>query len=250
MSRLVPIACLGFFAGISPAPALAQMDARKLVEQAGAAHGGVDLLAKHPAARVKVKGFYVSQGLRTPYSGESAYHLPDRLHSKLVLNVQGSSQSVEQFYNAGQTALIVAGLSQDVCEAQSQELKMSLYCREIERLAPLLKDPKYILAAVGEKPIQGKPAIGVRVSRAGQKDVTLFFDSNSSLLVGLARQGFDAKGEKVDQLETFSNYRTSGGIKYPAKTEVRQDGQIVLESEVVEFTPLERVDPSAFNVPR
>jgi hypothetical protein len=113
-----------------------------------------------------------------------------------------------------------------------------------------LKDRRFNLTSVGRKPIDGKPAEGVRVSAAGQKDVVLYFDDASHLLVMVDRPGFDANGAKVQQQEYYTDYRSANGLKYSAKNRVVQNGKPVLQSEVIEFTPLERVDSKEFAIPQ
>jgi len=234
---------------IAPASVLAQTDARKLIEQAAAAHGGLDALAKYSAARIKVKGSYVFQGRTVPYSGQSVYSMPDRLHSTVELTIQNVTRKVEQIQNGDRSGMLVAGLAQHLSDAQSQELKMSLYCQNVARLAPLLKDEKFNLSTAGDKSIDGKLASGIRIAYPGRKEVTLYFDADTHLLVMLERPGFDAAGAKADQQEFYSDFRTANGLKYAGKTRVVQNGKMTLESEVMEFQPLERVDNKEFALP-
>ena len=145
--------------------------------------------------------------------------------------------------------MIVGGLAQHVTEAQGLELKTSMYCQNIARLVPLLKDSKFTLIAVGDKLIDDKRAAAVRVASAGHKDITLYFDAESHLLVMLERPGFDAAGGQLDQQEFYSDFHTASGLKYSGKTKVVQNGKVTRESEVIEFQPLERVDAREFALP-
>jgi hypothetical protein len=89
----------------------------------------------------------------------------------------------------------------------------------------------------------------VRVSSSGRKDVTLYFDAESHVLVMLERPGFDANGVKAEQQEIYSDFRSAGGIKYAVKTQALQSGKVTRESEVIEFQPLEKVDSKEFALP-
>jgi len=111
-----------------------------------------------------------------------------------------------------------------------------------------LKDTKYRLAAAGEKSIDGQSAIGVAVTSDGHKEVRMYFDKKSGLLIAIERVGHNAQGKAVDQSESYSGYREANGLKYPTKTLVKQGGKKYLESEVTEFKPLEKVDPKEFSV--
>jgi hypothetical protein len=237
------------FALLVSTTAFAQADARTLIEDAAAAHGGQENLAKYAAARIKVKGSYVVQGQPVPYLGQSVYLMPDRVRSTVELTIKNVARTVEQIQNGDRSAMLVAGLAQQVTDAQAQELKMSLYCQNLARFVPLLKDSKYTLSTAGEKTIDAKRALGVRVSHPGRKDVTLYFDADSHLLVMLERPGVDANGAKTDQQEFYTDFRTANGLKYAGKTRVVQNGKVTLESEVLEFQPLERVDAKEFALP-
>ncbi len=218
-------------------------DPRALVEKAAEAHGGLANLEKHPAGTIAVKGAYLLRGQEIPFTGRSVYQLPDRIKSSMDLVLPGGQQSIVQILNGNQAAMYVAGIAQQVSDAQLQEMRLSAYCRNVCRLAPLLKDSKFTLASAGEKTQDGRKLLGVRVSHPGQKDVTLYFDAETHLLAALERPGFDANGKSVEQQDQYSDYRTAGGLKYAGKTRITQFGKPVLQSEVTEFTPLERVEP-------
>jgi hypothetical protein len=142
--------------------------------------------------------------------------------------------------------MFVGGLAQQVPPAQAEEMKVALYVQNVTRLTPLLKDSRFKLAAAGEKAIDGRPTAGVRVSSNGQKDVRLYFDRGTGLLAAVERPGFDAQGKPTDQLEVYSDYRETGGLKRSGKTVILQNGKPYIESETVEFQPLEQVDPKEF----
>lgn len=248
MIVLQRLAALAILAGLAPADSHAE-DAKAIIEQAAAAHGGVETLAKYPAARIKVKGTIEVQRQQAPYSSQSVYFMPDRVRSTVTLTIQNVARTVEQVQNGDRAAMIVGGLAQHVTEAQGQELKTSMYCQNIARLVPLLKDSKFTLTAVGDKLIDDKRTAAVRVASAGHKDITLYFDAESHLLVMLERPGFDAAGGQLDQQEFYSDFHTASGLKYAGKTKVVQNGKVTRESEVIEFQPLERVDAREFALP-
>ena len=50
-------------------------------------------------------------------------------------------------------------------------------------MVKLVKDKGYELALIGEVKVEDKPAIGVRVSVKGQKDINLFFDKQSGVRI-------------------------------------------------------------------
>lgn len=230
----------------TPADLCGQPSPRSIIEKAAEAAGGIETLTKRPGARIKVKGTYFLQGKEVPFQGQSVYMMPDRIRSSLEMSIQNVPRSIVQVLNRDKAALFVAGVAQQVTDPQLQELRMSAHCQNIARLVPLLSDSKFALADAGEKSTDGEKLIGVRVSSAGFKDVTLYFSAQTNLLAMLERPGHDANGKSVQQVDHFSEYRTANGQKYAAKTRATQGGKVVLQSEAIEFIPLERVDAKEF----
>jgi hypothetical protein len=150
--------------------------------------------------------------------------------------------------NGDRVAVVVGGIPQEARPAQADEMKQAVHDRNVTRLTPLLKGDKYRLADAGEKEIAGKAAVGVKVAAEGARDVRVYFDKGTGLLVALERQGFDAAGKPVEQQEIFSDYRESDGMKYPARTALLQNGQRYIVSEVLSFKPLTRVDSREFTI--
>jgi len=52
----------------------------------------------------------------------------------------------------------------------------------VAMLAPL-KDKAYTLAPIGEVKVEDRPALGLRVSRKGNRDINLYFDKKTYLRV-------------------------------------------------------------------
>src|SRR5205823_4376596 len=129
---------------------------------------------------------------------------------------------------------------------QVEEVRTALYVQNLTRLTPLLKDKQYKLAPADGIMIEGQPTVGVTVSAEGRKDVRLYFDRQTNLLAAVERAGFDAQGKPAEHTEFYSGYREANGLKYPTRTAVKQNGKRYLESETVEFKPLEKVDPREF----
>jgi hypothetical protein len=228
-------------------PARAQDDARAVIEKAIEAHGGAAALDKYPAGRARSKGTIFLPNNEVPFTSQIVYQLPNRLRSTVEVTAQGARSSFTQIQNGDKLSMFVGGLAQQMPPSQAEELKGALYAQNLTRLTPLLKDSRYRLASVGEKTIDGRPTVGVKVSSEGNKDVRLYFDRGTGLLAAVERPGFDARGKPVDQLETYSDYRETGGLKHPGKAVIRQNCQRYIESETLEYQPLEKVDPKEFS---
>jgi hypothetical protein len=235
---------------LTVALALMPVDARDepkaIIDKAIAAHGGATVLDKYPAGRLQKKGTITLQGTEFPFTSQSVYLLPDSVRTTSEITAQGVRRSATQVFSNRRLSIFVGGLAQQVPTSQTDEVKMTLYVQNLLRMTPLVKENRYKLAELDEKTVDGKTAVGIKVSSEGARDVSLYFDKNNSLLVLVERPGFDAAGKAVTQQEFYSNFREANGLKYPTKTVIRQNDQRYLESETTEFKPLERVDAREF----
>ena len=231
---------------LTPA-ACGQDAARAVVEKAVQAHGGA-ALDKYPAGKAKAKGTIILQGTEFPFTSDLTYQMPGKARTTFEVVIMNIRRTVTYVATGERIAAFAGGLAQELPPPQVEEMKTALYVQNLTRLTPLLHDKRYKLAAAGGKDIEGKPAVGVAVSADGHKDVRLYFDRQSDLLVAVERPGFDALGKPIEHVEIYGGYRDANGLKYPSKTLIKQGGKRYLESETVEFKPLEKSDPREFQL--
>jgi hypothetical protein len=227
--------------------ARAQDAARTIVEKAIEAHGG-SALDKYPAGKAKVKGVIILRGSEFPFTMERVFQMPGRLKATSEVVSQNIRRTITYFVNGNSITAVAGGLSQELPQSQVQELRTAVYVENLTRLTPLLDDKKFKLATASEKPISGQSAVGVVVSSEGHKDVRLYFDPKTYLLVALERPGYDEQGKPVEHQEIYGSYREANGLKYSTKTLIKQNGKRYLESEILDFKPLEKVDAKEFQV--
>jgi hypothetical protein len=222
-------------------------DARALIEKAVEAHGG-GTLDKYPAGRAKAKGTIVLKGTDYPFTLERVFQTPDKLKITSEVVIQGVHRPVTCIVKGNSVSAVAGGLAQELPQSQVNELKTALYVQNLIRLTPLINDKRFRLAPAGSKTIDGQSLNGVIVTADGQKEVRLYFDPRTHLLTAVERPGYDDQGKPADHVETYSSYREANGLKYPTKTTIKQNGKRYVESETVEFKPLERVDTREFQV--
>jgi hypothetical protein len=221
--------------------------ARAIIEKAIEAHGG-PALDKYPAGRAKSKGTIVLRGTDFPFTTERVFQAPGKLKIAFEVVSQNVQRTVTEIVNGNAVAAFAGGFAQELPRFQVEELRTAVYVQNLTRLTPLLQDKTIKLAAAGEKPISSQPAVGVIVSSEGHKDVRLYFDPRTNLLVAVERPGYDDLGKPVDQLEIYGGYREADGLRYSTKTLIKQNGKRYLDSETIEFKPLEKVDSKEFQI--
>jgi hypothetical protein len=118
----------------------------------------------------------------------------------------------------------------------------------VESLAPLLVGDTYKLELIGEAKVSDKPAVGVRVSAKGHKDISLFFDKESGLLVKTQKRTKEA-GVEVDEENFYSDFKEIDGVKLPMTLKILHDGKKFLDAKVTEAKLLEKLDDDVFAKP-
>jgi hypothetical protein len=116
-------------------------------------------------------------------------------------------------------------------------------------LTPLLKDQRFALSALGETKLNDRPALGVKVSAKERRDVDLYFDKETGLLVKSVAKVV-LRMQETDQEIRYSGYKDVEGLKWPMKAVQYRNGNKYAETEITELKFLEKGDDSVFSVPK
>jgi hypothetical protein len=113
-----------------------------------------------------------------------------------------------------------------------------------------LKADQCAFAALGEAKVNDKPAVGVKVSAKGHKEVNLYFDKETGLLAKVERQALKAMtGMEVPEERIITEYQDIDGLKVAKKVVINRYGKKFMEVEVVEHKPQEKLDADALRKP-
>ncbi len=224
----------------------AEESAKDLLDRAYKAQGGYEKLNKLKATLAKGKGVMYLPGAEVSFTSEGAAQLPDKFKSLLQFEINGMKVTQVQTLIGDKASILVNGNAQEISDKLSKEIKEQVYVEEVTSLLPL-KDKNYTLTMLGESKVEGQPALGLKVSSKGHRDVTLYFDKNTALVVKAAYKAYDAIADKeVAQEQSYSDYKDQDGIKYATKSLVLQDGKKFMELEVTEYKVMEKLDAAAF----
>lgn len=215
---------------------------RELVNRSIKAHGGADNLEKFKASITKIKG----KMLDLEYTAENAVQLPDCLRSAAESKLGKLVQTID-----GDQGWIKFGeLSRKCIKEELPELREQLNALRIAHLT-VLTDKEYKLTPLGEEQIDGRSAIGIRVEHKGFRDVNLYFDKESNLLVKVQTPIRDLLrgGEEVAAETIYSDYRSVDGVMTAYKFTIKYDGKVYNEGEITEVKYSESLDKSLFDNP-
>jgi hypothetical protein len=225
-------------------------DTKAVIEKAVKAHGGEDNLKKYPASRVKAKGSMGLMGAEIEFTLDSSVQNPDKFRNDVHLEVMGQKITIVQVYNGKMGWQSNLGQTMEIEGDQLDELKEEAYGNYLEQLYPLLHDKQFELKAVDGEKVDGKPTDGVKVSSKGHKDITLYFDKESGLLVKSRKKAKDPNGGQEVEAETYyTDYKEISGTKQSMKQLLKHDGKKFLESELTDMKLQEKIDPSTFDKP-
>jgi hypothetical protein len=228
--------------------ACAQNDAKALIEKAIKAHGGEGPLAKLEKVRVKSKGSLEIMGAGVNFTSEITYQLPNKYKNKMTVDLGGMKVNMTQVLNGNKAWIEGMGMTMDIEGEQLKAIQEEGYANTVEMLVPLLKDKAFTLSTLPEEKVNGKPAVGVRVKSKDHKDIDLFIDKESNLVVRVFREAYDSDTMKEAKFETiYTDFKEFDGVKHGTKVRVNKDGKKYADIEVSDVKTLDKIDPNEFN---
>lgn len=223
--------------------------ARAAVDRAVKAHGGADILAKFPASTVQFKGTFHGMGQAIPFTGEVASHKGDRHRFEVAVEAGGQKFQLAHVLAGDKGWVKANGATKEMDKDELTEAREEAHAAWVATLAPL-KDKAFELSLIGEVQVEGKAAAGVKVSHKDRRDVNLYFDKETGLLVKTeSRVKDEGSGQEVTDEAFLSDYKDVQGTKQPMKVVVKRDGKLYVEGEVTDITLAESLDVSVFAKP-
>ncbi len=234
-----------------PAAMASDDDARAVVEKAIKAQGGVDKVAKLRVMRIKAEGTIelVPGQPAVPFVIEDWWQMPDRYKTTSRFELGGKKVSQTQVIDGEVGWMQFDGMTQDMPKEAVAEMREQKYAEDLDRLG-FLKDKGIDLTALGESQVDGRAAVGVLVKSKGHRDVKLWFDKASGLLVKREHRVLDSgTGKEVTQEVVFSDYRETDGVRHYRALKAYRDGKKIIEAAVREIEVFDKLDKQVFVKP-
>jgi hypothetical protein len=212
------------------------------------AHGGEKNLAKLKAESWKIKGRIYEGDEVMFFTCEWFVQPPHRLRENLELVVDGKPARFVRVIDGDKGWLRVDDQVGELEKGEFAENKQELFAHWITTLLPL-RDPAFQLAPLGESVVEGRPAVGVRVSHKDYRDVNLFFDRDKGLLLKEEMRGKGQTGKEAVQETCFFDYREIDGVQSPRRFVGKRDGKTYIDGEVSDYSPRDKFDDMEFAKP-
>jgi hypothetical protein len=242
MFRFFPSSLTILLLAVGYAPA--QDDARAMIEKAINAQGGEAKVAKLRVVKIKVKGKGTFPGIGdAEFVLEDTWQMPAQY--KTVMRLKGVE--MVQVVNGDKGWASFNGMVQPLGKEDMAEFKEQKYAEDLERLG-FLGDKRLTLSIAKEATFAENPAIAVKVAAEGHRDVTLYFDKASSLLIGRKHVIVEA-GKEIVQEVVYGNFKDHDGLKHFMKITAKRDGKKFVEGEVVEIKFPDKFDDKDFAQP-
>jgi hypothetical protein len=224
-------------------------EALAIIDKAIAAHGFKGKEGKTPAYRGKNKGTLHVGGMDLEFTQEVTVLVPDKFKEVMELTVMGNKVLVTTVYNGKEGWIKASGQDIKVENELLDEFKEAAYAMSLAQ-GLFLKDKSFKLGLLGEVQVKGKPALGLRVSKDGHKEISFYFDKATGLMSKVERRARDfASGQEVTEERIVTAYQDLAGRKVAKTVEVVRDGKTFLEAEVVEAQFLEKLGDGEFAKP-
>lgn len=223
--------------------------ARAIIAKAMMAQGGEANLAKIEATYLKGTGTIHVAGESLSFAAD--WYIQGMAQQKINVDVTSNGmtfQIVKVIDVDKGWQKIGGGDAKALSKDELADEKHELYAGYVQTLAPL-KDKKFKLSSLGEVKVDDKDAVGVCVACKDHKDVNLYFDKKSHLLVKVETRVSD-QGNEVNQEILLGNYKATDGTQQAHKIAILRDGKRFIEAEFSEIRMhTQKLDASIFSKP-
>ena len=241
---------IGFALAVQvPARADDAADAKALIEKAVKAHGGQEKLDKFPGTTLAMKGKVHIMEMMIPFNGEVTTLGADKVKLDIEIEAGGMKLRIVNVLAGDKGWNKIGDMTMELDKDKLAEANEQAYAGWVSKLAPL-KGKEFKFATVGEVKVNDKPALGVKVSSKGHRDIDLYFDKETGMLVKAeTRVKDDTSGQEVTEENFPTEYKEVQGVKHAMKFTVKRDGKLFLEGEATECTLSEKLDADLFVKP-
>lgn len=241
-------------ASYSPSRADEPADARAIVDQAIEAMGGREALAQY-----QKPVYYESQGKAEGGNGWNDFTmkvtlvLPEKFSTEQESLIGGKKQPSQIRFNGEKSwhKSLGSGFGKMPRAVQTTEgnavqvegYRDKLYAEWLATLLPL-DDGAFKLAPIDEITIDGRPAVGIKVTHADRPDVRLYFDKVNFTVVKFSRTMQRGTFDEV-----YNDFAELDGLVHPKKIAYIANGKKIVELEVTKLEFLDTVDDATFEKP-
>ena len=232
------------------APGRAGDEPAAILEKAAKAHSPKGKQEVMNGFRGKNKGTLHVMGLDLEFTQEITLQTTGKFKEVMDLSVNGVAVKSTTVFNGKEGWIKVnAGGNEmeiPVKDEILEEFKEVVHMMALGQLTGL-KDKGLKFSLIGEAQVNGKPAIGVKISKEGKKDLDFYIDKKTNLIAKTERRARDFQsGQELTEERIITEYQDQGGRMLPKRVTVNRDGKKLMEVEVIEARSLSQIDDAEF----
>jgi hypothetical protein len=249
MDRTLLALMLGFVVVL---PLQAQeTDARVILDKAMKAQGDEKIAQKLLSVVGKSKGKLHIMDMALTLNVQSWNQLPGKTKSVISMTGEGANFEIIQVINGDKGWISFDGNVADLDGDQMKEAKEMMHVERVTNLFSIKGDKELKLTTLGDSKVGDTAVVGVKVSKTGQRDVSMFFDKKTNLLVkALYRARDPISQEEVTQEKHYGGFKEFvPGFKSASTVTVKNDGNPFMELEITEVRTVDRHDDAIFAKP-
>lgn len=199
-------------------------EASALIVKAVKALGGEAKLAKFRGASWKGKLNVDADGVQLNINLDAISDGWDRHRVDAEVQVNGMTQNALLVLNRGKGWIKANNNEMMLPEKEVAKVQDFLFTARLPNVLADLKDKKYGLSHLGEVKVGEREAVGLRISRKGQSDISLFFDKKNQLPIKAGFRFNDGQKE-FDMDVLYANYRDHDGCQMFSTLTFKGDGK-------------------------
>ena len=223
-------------------------EASDAIKKAIDAHGGEAVLKKATAGELAMKGTTSALGADVNFTGTTVYEIPGKYNMTLTLELAGAKTSIVQIANDGKILMKVNNLEQKVDKEMSAQLVEAAAMQEIFTLVPLLDPKKYTLKKEADEKVGENDATVITVQSKSFKDLTIYLDKKTNLLVKTKRKTTLPGGKEVVETSYHSDFKKVDSVNSAHKLKIQHDGKDFMSVDVTSSKIMEKADAKHFAV--
>jgi hypothetical protein len=219
---------------------------RAVLERAIAAHGGAEKLSSTRIESLRLEGVVHLGATKMPFVNEVRLQLPGKYKSVVTIGEGLKHKRIIQILNGDHAYLLIDNKQQPLDAVHRNQLLQTLQLEQALRLVPLLRDPGFTVESLGEVRNQSAVFSVLRVTGKSQRELKLWFDRNSGLLVK-AEHKLDGVGKEIVQEAFYQEYRAIDGVQRAGRVTILRDAKPIMEARLIRAEAVEQFAADEFS---
>jgi hypothetical protein len=224
-------------------------DSKAIVDKAIKAAGGEAKLADVKALTATLKGKASEGGKVTDFTMEASVQGMSQFRLDAELSRNGMQLKMALVFNGDKAMQSRMGTEEVVPEALVKVFGDVLYGFRLVNTPTELKNPALTLAPLGEIMVDGKPAVGVRVTKANKPDVNIYFNKATGYPVKAEMKFTNTAGQEQPLEFEFKDYQDISGVRHFSNVTMKVGDLLILECALSDIKLLQKLDASVFEKP-